>query len=163
MSEYRKAIIWALVISSLVIIFIAQAFYIPSVSMSPTLLIKDRIIVNKFIYSFTEPQRQEIIVFKYPVQPRRKLIKRLIGLAGDKVEIRDGLVYLNDQLLEEDYILEKDYRNYGPVVIPEDNYFVLGDNRNNSEDSRFWGFVPKKNIIGKAILIFWPLNRIKIL
>lgn len=163
MSEYRKAIIWALVISSLVIIFIAQAFYIPSVSMSPTLLIKDRIIVNKFIYSFTEPQRQEIIVFKYPVQPRRKLIKRLIGLAGDKVEIKDGLVYLNDQLLEEDYILEKDYRNYGPVVIPEDNYFVLGDNRNNSEDSRFWGFVPQKNIIGKAILIFWPLNRIKIL
>lgn len=163
MSEYRKAIIWALVISSLVIIFIAQAFYIPSVSMSPTLLIKDRIIVNKFIYSFTEPQRQEIIVFKYPVQPRRKLIKRLIGLAGDKVEIKDGLVYLNDQLLEEDYILEKDYRNYGPVVIPEDNYFVLGDNRNNSEDSRFWGFVPQKNIIGKAILIFWPLNRIKTL
>lgn len=163
MSEYRKAIIWALVISSLVIIFIAQAFYIPSVSMSPTLLIKDRIIVNKFIYSFTEPQRQEIIVFKYPVQPKRKLIKRLIGLTGDKVEIKDGLVYLNDQLLEEDYIQEKDYRNYGPVVIPEDNYFVLGDNRNNSEDSRFWGFVPKNNIIGKAILIFWPLNRIKIL
>lgn len=163
MSDYRRSIVWALVLSTLIIIFIAQAFFIPSVSMSPTLKVRDRILVNKIIYSFSEPQRQEIIVFQYPIQPRRKLIKRVIGQAGDKIEIKTGLVYLNDQLLTEEYVLIKGYGNYGPVVIPEDNYFVLGDNRNNSEDSRFWGFVPRKNIIGKAVAIFWPFNRIKFL
>ncbi len=160
---YAKSIIIALVLSLLIIIFIVQAFYIPSGSMRPTMEIRDRILVNKFIYRFIEPRAQDIIVFKYPVQPQRKFIKRIIGVGGDTVEIRDGHVYVNDRLLEEDYTLTQGYGDYGPIEVPADNYFVLGDNRNNSEDSRFWGFVPRENVVGKAMLIFWPLNRVKLL
>ena len=161
--EYGKSLFWAMLISLLLITFVVQAFYIPSGSMRPTLQVGDRILVNKFIYRFTEPERKDIIVFKYPVEPNRKFIKRVIGVGGDKVQIIRGQVYLNNKPIEEDYILNQGYSNYGPVEVPENNYFVLGDNRNNSEDSRFWGFVPEDNIVGQAFMIFWPLNRIRLL
>ncbi|AZR72352.1 signal peptidase I [Anoxybacter fermentans] len=161
--EYGRSIFWASVVSLLLITFVVQAFYIPSGSMRPTLEVRDRILVNKFIYRFKDPERFDIIVFKYPVDPSRKFIKRVIGVGGDKIQIIKGQVYVNDRPLKEDYILTKGYSNYGPVIVPEGNYFVLGDNRNNSEDSRIWGFVPRENIIGQAFLIFWPLNRIRLL
>lgn len=159
--EYGKSILSALILAMFIITFVMQAFFIPSESMRPTLEIRDRILVNKLIYRFRDPKRQEIIVFRYPVQPKRKFIKRVIGVGGDNVEIIKGQVLINGKPLEEDYILSKGYSNYGPVIVPKDNYFVLGDNRNNSEDSRFWGFVPRENVIGQAFVIFWPFDRIQ--
>ncbi|OCL27057.1 signal peptidase I [Orenia metallireducens] len=157
--EYLQSIIVALLISFFIITFVVQAFYIPSGSMLPTLKPGDRIFANKFIYRFREPKRQEIIVFKWPVNPKRRFIKRLIGLPGDEVKIVEGQVYINDKPLEEDYTLERSYTDFPEVKVPKGHYFMLGDNRNNSEDSRFWGFVPRKNILGKAFVIFWPLDR----
>jgi signal peptidase I len=157
--EYLKSIVIALLISFFIITFVVQAFYIPSGSMLPTLKPGDRIFANKFIYRFREPRRQEIIVFKWPVDPKRRFIKRLIGLPGDRVKIVEGQVYVNDKPLEEDYTLERSYTDFPEVKVPKGHYFMLGDNRNNSEDSRFWGFVPQENIVGKAFVIFWPLNR----
>lgn len=161
--EYAKSIGTAVLVALAIITFIVQAFFIPSGSMRPTLEEGDRILVNKFIYRFTEPKRQEIIVFRYPVEPGRKFIKRVIGVGGDRVEIVGGQVIVNGQPIEENYTLTPGFSNYGPIVVPEDNYFVLGDNRNNSEDSRFWGFVPRENVVGRAFMIFWPVNRIQIL
>lgn len=161
--EYAKAIIAALIVALFIITFLVQGFYIPSGSMRPTLEVGDRIIVNKFIYRFQDPERSQIIVFRYPVEPNRKFIKRVIGVGGDKIEIIGGQVFVNDTLLEEEYTLTPGFSNYGPIVVPEDNYFVLGDNRNNSEDSRFWGFVPQENVVGQALLIFWPISRTKLL
>ncbi|MCK4257541.1 MAG: signal peptidase I [Halanaerobiales bacterium] len=161
--EYVKSVIMAVILALILIIFVIQAFFIHSGSMWPTLEVRDRILVNKFIYQFKDPEKNDIIVFKYPLEPRRKFIKRVIGLSGDRMQIINGQVYVNDEPLKENYLLTRGYSNYGPIVVPEDNYFVLGDNRNNSEDSRFWGFVPNENIIGQAILVFWPLNRVKLL
>jgi signal peptidase I len=158
--EYLEAVGIAIILSFLIITFIVQAFYIPSGSMRPTLKPGDRIFVNKFIYRFKDPERFDIIVFKYPVNPRKKFIKRVIGLPGDTVEIKSGNVYINAKQIEEDYTLDQGYSDYQKVKISPKNYFVLGDNRNNSEDSRFWGFVPRKNVVGKALFRFWPLNRI---
>ena len=159
--EMLEAIAIAVVISTILIIFVVQAFYIPSESMLPTLKPGDRILVNKFIYRFRDPKRQEIIVFKYPLDPQRKFVKRLIAVPGDRVKIKNGQVFVNDKQLSEDYLLEKSYTDFPEIKVPEDNYFVLGDNRNNSEDSRYWGFVPRENIVGKPFIIFWPLTRIK--
>jgi signal peptidase I len=161
--EYLKSIVIALLISFFIITFVVQAFYIPSGSMLPTLKPGDRIFANKFIYRFREPRRQEIIVFKWPVDPKRRFIKRLIGLPGDRVKIVEGQVYVNDKPLEEDYTLERSYTDFPEVKVPKGHYFMLGDNRNNSEDSRFWGFVPQANIVGKAFVIFWPLNRMALI
>ncbi|SJZ63608.1 signal peptidase I [Selenihalanaerobacter shriftii] len=158
--EYLEAVVIAVILSFIIITFIIQAFYIPSGSMRPTLEPGDRIFVNKFIYRFKNPERFDIIVFKYPVNPRKKFIKRVIGLPGDTVSIDNGTVYVNDRPLKENYTLDVGYSNYQEVEVPPKHYFVLGDNRNNSEDSRFWGFVPRKNVIGKALVRFWPLSRI---
>jgi signal peptidase I len=147
--------------------FVAEARYIPSESMVPTLEINDRLIVEKISYLVNPPQREDIIVF-WPndrlrqQQPKLKdaFIKRLIGLPGEKVEVKGGKVYINDQPLREKYIeAEPDYE-WGPEIVPENSYLVLGDNRNNSYDSHFWGYVPRQNIIGRAAFRFWPPNRI---
>lgn len=159
--ELLKSLLIAGALAFIIITFIIQGFYIPSGSMRPTLEVGDRIFVNKFIYRFKEPARRDLIVFYYPNDPTKKYIKRLIGLGGETVEIIEGQVYIEGQPLEETYTLQEMYRgDYGPTQIQEDNYFVLGDNRNNSEDSRYWGFVPREMIIGQAFLIFWPLLRI---
>ncbi|MEQ8753539.1 MAG: signal peptidase I [Coleofasciculus sp. G1-WW12-02] len=145
--------------------FVAEARYIPSGSMEPTLQINDRLIIDKISYNFRQPQRGDIVVFS-PTEALKQqnfkdaFIKRVIGLPGETVEVKGGRVYVNGQVLREQYIEEEPEYSYGPVTVPEDNYLVLGDNRNNSYDSHYWGFVPRKNIIGRAIVRFWPINRV---
>ncbi|MGL6281868.1 MAG: signal peptidase I [Microcoleaceae cyanobacterium] len=144
--------------------FIAEARYIPSGSMLPTLEINDRLIIDKVGYKFTSPARGDIVVFSPPdvlkQQYKDAFIKRIIGLPGDIVEVKESKVYVNNQVLPEDYIAEHPNYNWGPERIPPDQYLVLGDNRNNSYDSHYWGFVPRENIIGKAVVRFWPPNRL---
>lgn len=159
--ELFKSLVLAGTLAFLVITFILQGFFIPSGSMLPTLEVGDRIFVNKFIYRFREPARGDLVVFRYPMDVTKKYIKRLIGLEGEVLEILGGQVFIDGAPLKEDYLVKEKYGgSYGPVRIPEGQYFVLGDNRNNSEDSRFWGFVPKGEIVGQAFFIFWPPRRI---
>jgi signal peptidase I len=165
--------------------FVAQAYNIPSGSMKPTLLVGDFILVNKLVYRFSEPQRGDIVVFKYPIDPNIDFIKRIIALPGEEVEVRNNQVFINGKplpLIEvgrgeengvrkviyeevlpegikhkvqfyEDFPFSK--RDFGPVVVPPNHYFVMGDNRDNSEDSRYWGFLPRENIVGKAFVIYF--------
>jgi signal peptidase I len=145
--------------------FVAEARYIPSGSMLPTLQINDRLIIDKLTYEFRDPKRGDIVVFSPTDELKRQnfkdaFIKRVIGLPGDKVEVKNGLVYVNAQPIREKYIEDKPNYSYGPVLVPNDQYLVLGDNRNNSYDSHYWGFVPRHNIIGRAVVRFWPLNRL---
>jgi signal peptidase I len=144
--------------------FIAEARYIPSGSMLPTLQINDRLIIDKISYDFTSPQRGDLVVFN-PTQTLKQqnfhdaFIKRVIGLPGEKVEVKDGRVYINNLPLKENYLKAKPDYQWEAVTVPANSYLVLGDNRNNSYDSHYWGFVPRQNIIGRAIFRFWPLDR----
>jgi len=159
--ETLDACIFAAVLSLIIITFVVQAFYIPSGSMEPTLMVNDRILVAKFLYRFEPEARGDVIVFRYPLNPQRDFVKRVIGLPGNQAQLKEGVVYINGQRIsEKGYTIKPDYGNYGPVTVPRGDYFVLGDNRNNSEDSRFFGYVPRANIIGKAIFIYWPPQRI---
>jgi signal peptidase I len=145
--------------STVLIPYFIQSFKMPTGSMEPTLFGGDRFEIGKLIYKTTDPKRGDIIVFKYPAKPEVAYIKRLIGEPGDKVEIIGRIVYINGQPLKEDYVQYMDpgsvYQRYGPVLVPPEKYFVLGDSRDNSMDSRFWGFVPKGNMIGKPLFIYW--------
>lgn len=144
--------------------FVAEARYIPSGSMLPTLEVDDRLIVDKLSYRFTSPERGDIVVFS-PTETLQELnfkdafIKRVIGLPGETVEVRGERVYINNIPISERYIEEEPNYQYGPEVVPEGHYLVLGDNRNNSYDSHYWGFVPREKIIGRAVIRFWPPNR----
>jgi len=159
--ETLDACLFAALLSLLIITFVVQAFYIPSGSMEPTLMVDDRILVAKFIYRIQPVQRTDVIVFRYPLNPQRDFVKRVMGLPGDRVQLKDGVVYVaGEAISEKAYTIKPDFGNYGPVTVPPGQYFVLGDNRNNSEDSRFFGYVPRANIIGKAIFIYWPPQRI---
>jgi len=143
--------------------FIVEAYSIPSGSMRPTLRERDRILACKFIYRLRAPRRGEVVVFRAPPQarsPGRNLIKRVIGLPGEVVEVRDGKVYINGKPLEEPYILEPPYYEFGPYRVPEGCVFVMGDNRNDSLDSHIWGPLPIRNILGKAMVIWWPPWRV---
>jgi signal peptidase I len=145
--------------------FVAEARYIPSASMQPTLQINDRLIIEKISYHFQQPARGDVVVFEPTdalIQQNFKdaFIKRIIGLPGDQVEVNNGIVYVNSEALKENYIQDQPDYQYGPVVVPDGQYLVLGDNRNNSYDSHFWGFVPKDKLIGNAVFRFWPPNRI---
>ncbi|NLM25586.1 MAG: signal peptidase I [Firmicutes bacterium] len=164
LQEWLEAIVGSIVLTAFIIIFIAQSFSVQGLSMMPTLQNNQRLLVDKISYRFTEPRKGDIIVFKYPQNPKEEFIKRIIGVPGDSVAIIDGKLFINGQLIEEDYILEPTIRGFLPQVVPEGHYFVLGDNRNNSLDSRDFrvGFVPKDLIIGRAIWSYWPLNKIEI-
>jgi signal peptidase I len=156
----------ALVLAFLLRTFIAEPRYIPSDSMYPSLETGDRVVVEKVSGYFHPPQRGDIVVFQPPEQlqmqgyeKEQAFIKRVIGEADETISIRDGIVYLNDRPLEENYIAEVPKYEMGSVRIPQDRLFVMGDNRNNSNDSHIWGFLPTKNVIGRAIFRFWPLDR----
>ena len=145
--------------------FIAEARYIPSGSMLPTLQINDRLIIDKLSYDFTNPKRGDIVVFN-PTKTleaenyHEAFIKRVIGLPGDKVEVQNGKVFVNNTPLKENYLEAPPDYQWGPEIVPANSYLVLGDNRNDSYDGHYWGFVPRRNIIGKAAFRFYPLNRI---
>jgi signal peptidase I len=176
--EYFEAILIAVLLALFIRTFIVQAFKIPSGSMKPTLLVGDHILVNKFIYGVripfvnttlipvTEPKTGDIVVFKFPEDPKKDFIKRVIGTPGDVVEIRNKRVYLNDKLMEGDmhgtfldpHIIPGTARprdNLGPITVPPKSLFVMGDNRDHSYDSRFWGFVDFSMLRGKAFIIYW--------
>lgn len=159
--ETLDACIFAAVLSLVIITFVIQAFYIPSGSMEPTLMINDRILVAKFLYRFEPVARGDVIVFRYPLNTQRDFVKRVVGQPEDRVQLKEGVVYVNENRISETgYTIKPDFGNYGPVSVPSGQYFVLGDNRNNSEDSRFFGYVPRANIIGRAVFIYWPPQRI---
>ena len=177
MREYTEAFFWSLVIFFFVRICVVQPFKIPSESMENTLIVGDCLFVNKFIYGikvpFTnirlpqlrQPQQGDVVVFRFPLNPSQDYIKRLVGVPGDIIEIRNKKVYVNGTLYENPYELHSDIKtlppelsvrdNFGPVLIPAASYFMMGDNRDNSFDSRFWGFVPNENIIGPAFIRYW--------
>ncbi|GMT42616.1 MAG: signal peptidase I [bacterium] len=161
--EYAEAILLAILLALFIRTFVVQAFRIPTGSMIPTLLVGDQILVDKLVYKFRTPSRGEILVFKFPKDESRDFIKRLIGLPGDKLEIIDNIVYINDAPLEEDdyvrhernSVFRSTVKNFGPVFIPDEKYFMMGDNRDNSQDSRFWGFLDENKIVGRAFIIYW--------
>ncbi|MBC7326887.1 signal peptidase I [bacterium] len=142
--------------------FVIQAFLIPSSSMIPTLQVGDRIMADKFVYYIRDPQRGEVIVFRAPPQAdtlQRNFVKRVIGLPGDVIEVKDGRVYVNGKPLKEPYIYEPPYYQFGPYKVPKGYYFVMGDNRNDSSDSHIWGPLSRKRITGRALFIWWPVRR----
>lgn len=172
--EYAEALIIALLLALVIRTFIVQAFKIPSESMLDTLQVGDHLLASKFayglkipftdtyIYKGSDPQRGDIIIFKYPNDPSVDYIKRVVGVPGDVIEVRDKQLYRNGQPVKETYIRHTDPRgteplrdNYAPVTVPEGKYFVMGDNRDNSLDSRFWGFVDRDAIRAKAWRIYW--------
>jgi signal peptidase I len=175
--EYAEAILIALLLALFIRTFVVQAFKIPSGSMLNTLLIGDHILVNKFIYGIKnpitgntwipirEPDRRDIVVFKYPVNPSQDYIKRVIGIEGDTIEIKNKKVFVNGEPQDESYAIFLDNKilpanvqgrdNMGPITVPENSLFVMGDNRDNSYDSRFWKFVDLKSVKGKAFILYW--------
>lgn len=168
--EYFESIVITAIIALFATTFVVQAFKIPTGSMESNLLIGDHLLVNKFIYgihsgfwskflAYKDLERGDVIVFKYPNNPEVAYVKRLIGKPGDTIEMFGRTVHVNGQPIKEDYVQYIDpgsiYEHYGPYHVPEDHYFAMGDNRDNSQDSRFWGFVPRENIIGKALVIYW--------
>ena len=143
------------------IAFVAQAFRVQGESMLPLLGDNERIIVNKFIYRFEPIERGDVVVFWYPRDPSVSFIKRVVGLPGDVVELRRGALYVNGRHFEEDYVSRsfRDDKSYAPIEVRTAHYFVLGDHRRSSNDSRNWGEVPERYIYGKAFFRFWPLSK----
>ena len=160
-----STLVVAVVIALAIRTFLIEPFRIPSGSMLPTLLIGDHLFVNKFLYNFDEIDRGDVVVFKFPIDPTKSYIKRVIGLPGDVVEIIDGSVRLNGKPYLEPYVLKRfrDRGTYPRVVVPEGEYFVLGDHRNTSNDSRTWGTVEHSYVTGKAVFSYWPLERFGVL
>lgn len=163
--EYVETLLGAAILAVLIMTFVARAFTVDGPSMRPTLEDGQRLLVDRLTYRFQDPQRGDVIVFRYPANPRQHFIKRIIAIPGDEVLIARGTVYVNGVALEEPYIAGPMFGSFGPVVVPPDSYFVLGDNRNNSEDSRDRrvGFVPRDHIIGRAIWRYWPVTEMSIL
>lgn len=178
--EYTESIIIAVLLALVIRTFVVQAFKIPSGSMEDTLLIGDHLLVNKFIYGtqlpFTDkqiltlrdPKRGDVVVFEYPEDPRKDFIKRVIGLPGDVVEGKGKKVYVNGKLYENVHEVHKEIENipkeqnprdtFGPIVVPENSYFVMGDNRDRSYDSRFWKFVRRDQLKGLAFIKYWSID-----
>ncbi len=163
--EFVETILIAAVLAFFIITFVIQSFVVEGPSMEPTLYDRERLFVNKFLYRFREPQRGEIIVFTPRGAPGNKFIKRVIGLPGEIVEMERGTVYINGEPLVEDYIINPPQRSYGPYEVGEGEFFVLGDNRSNSSDSRFphVGMVERDSIAGLAFWVYWPITGMRLL
>ena len=156
------SIVSAVVVALLIRTFIVELYVVDGPSMQPTLQDGERLVVNKFIYHWRDPLKGEVVIFRYPRDHSRDFIKRVIAVGGDTIEIKDGHVFVNDALVNEDYIAEKTRTEYPKATVPEGTLFVCGDNRRNSLDSRFpdVGFVPLELVKGKAALIFWPIDNV---
>ena len=154
-----KTLASAAVYATLIVTFGFQVARVEGQSMAPTLIDQDRLIVNKLIYRLGEPRRSDIVMLYYPIDPDKSFVKRVIAEEGDTFRIENGLVFVNDVPVRDDYVPQgfKSYEDYGEQVVPQGYYFVMGDHRNNSSDSRHWGMVPKKYIIGKVLVRWWPI------
>lgn len=159
-----QTLLSAAVYATLIVTFGFQVARVDGLSMAPTLEDKDRLIVNKMVYELGDPRPGDIVMLYYPLNPDKMFVKRVIASEGDVVRIVDGRVYVNDLPLHDDYVPEefRSHDDWGPKVIDQGYYFVMGDHRNNSSDSRHWGLVPKKYIVGKVKLRFWPLHDARI-
>jgi signal peptidase I len=168
--EYLEIIVISVVLALIVRTYVVQAFRIPSGSMEDTLLVGDFLLVSKFIYYFTDPEPDDVIVFRYPLDPKRDFIKRCVAVEGQTVEIRDKVLLVDGQAvsapLQGKFVDSRIFPasanardNYGPVKVPADHVFVLGDNRDNSRDSRYWGFLNEKLIKGKAFVLYWSWHK----
>jgi signal peptidase I len=164
LGEFRgwvKDILLAAIIAVLMVVFLYQPVKVEGTSMQPELIDQERIFVNKFVYHLEEIHRGDIVVFWYPKDPTKSFIKRVIGVPGDIVSVRNGQVFINGALLEEKYVPRgyQDLESFPPMRVKEDHYYVLGDHRNASNDSRSWGLVPRKYIYGKAVFRYWPMEK----
>ncbi|MDA8337280.1 MAG: signal peptidase I [Peptococcaceae bacterium] len=158
--EFLESVAVALILAILIRLFVLQPFYIPSGSMEPTLMPGDRIVVGKADL-FGQPKPGEVVVFHYPLDPRQDFVKRLIAVGGQTVQLRNSNLYINGKLVPEPYLPPGlTFADFGPVTVPAGTYFMLGDNRNNSDDSRVWGYVKKNLVVGRVLFIYWPLSRI---
>lgn len=164
-TEYAKALLQAGIIAAIIIIFFAQSHLVKGISMENTLHDRERLMIDKISYRFTEPKRGEIIVFRFAGDPRERFIKRVIGVPGDTIEIRNRVVYVNDTALDEPYIKEPTYYNVSAIQVQPGHVFVMGDNRNHSLDSRAFevGQVPYRDIVGRAIFSYWPPPALKLM
>ena len=163
--DWVVSIVIAVVLAMIIRTFVVELYLVDGPSMRPTLQHAQRLVVNKFIYHFRAPEKGEVLIFRYPKDPSRDFIKRVIAVPGDTIEIKDGNVFVNGELQNEDYILSKCRGDYPKSTIPEGHIFVMGDNRNNSEDSRYRGvdFVPHRLVKGRAIVAFWPIDSIRLI
>lgn len=164
--DWVKVLLIAVAVALFVNYVVVINSTVPTGSMEPTIMAGSRMIGLRLSYLFSEPERGDIIVFKYPDDPSQNYVKRIIGLPGETVEIIDGVTYIDGEVLEEDYLAETpNNEDYGPYEVPEGCYFMMGDNRNNSSDSRYWKntYLPEENIIGKALFCYWPLSDIGVL
>lgn len=163
--SWVRDIFFAALTAILIVVFVIQPVKVEGTSMQPHLSDEERIFVNKFLYRFTEIERGDVVVFWYPNDPTKSFIKRVIGLPGDRIEVREGIVYVSGERLYEPYVPAEyfDYQSAEPTVVPEGCFYVMGDHRNSSNDSRHWGPVPKKFIFGKAMFRYWPMSRMGVL
>ncbi len=159
---WLRDLILSLLLAFIVIVFLYQPVQVEGTSMMPKLANHERIFINKFVYRFEQIQRGDIVVFLYPLDPSKSYIKRVVGLPGEWVSIRDGRVFINDKPLTEPYLPLSylDHENYIAAYVEPDHYFVLGDHRESSNDSRVWGTVERKYIYGKAVFVYWPFSEI---
>lgn len=166
--KYKEAVdsvVWAGVVALILIHFVVRSFYIPSGSMLPTLQINDFILVNEMIYEFTDPVRGDIVVFHPPgdyTGDKTDLIKRVVGVENDLIQIIDGKLYLNDAVQNETFIKEPMFKEFGKITVKKGHIFVMGDNRNDSRDSRYIGQIPLENLVGRAEIIFFPFTRLEL-
>lgn len=159
--DILESVVLAVILAAVIRILLFEPFYIPSPSMEPALYPRDRIVVNKIVYKFRQPQRGDVVVFKYPLDTRRDFVKRVVAFEGETIEVRNNYVYINGRRLDEPYISHVMVPDFAPLHVPSGHIFVMGDNRNNSDDSRVWGPLNTDLLVGKAIFIYWPVERVR--
>lgn len=162
---WARDVFLSVAIAAIVIVFLYQPVKVEGTSMMPWLEDQERIFVNKFVYAVDDIQAGDVVVFRFPLDPTKSYIKRVLGLPGDKVEIVDGQVFVNGEAIEETYVPREyqDLSSHSLLKVPRDQFYVLGDHRNTSNDSRTWGTVPREFITGKAVFAYWPLDRFGVL